>query len=392
MGQLLSSIKQPHEFRRRVLLATTGLYPQILTETLYALARLRNPAFVPNEIHVVTTARGAAAVADKLLASGEARLGAMAREFDLEGLADALSPERIHVFRDSDGAALDDVDTVESNSLAADLINDLIRRLTGDDDCALHVSLAGGRKTMGFLLGYVLTLYARPQDQLSHVLVDARLESHPEFFYPPAAPRDLPLRGGGTVSTAEANISLAEIDILPLRLGLPDELVSGDSSFSETVSRARQGFVEPVLRLDSTRRRVMCHGRIVSLPPLPFAVYAWLARRRKGGSGAGGAVNWWEAGKDDIIGLEREYRAAGGKAVGPWARGGEHLRDMLEPTKNKINAVLVEELGFFARAYAIVQKDKVPGTSYRRIGLELDPEAISFGPVEEEEAVDDELA
>ena len=32
----------------------------------------------------------------------------------------------------------------------------------------MHVSIAGGRKTRGFLAGYTLSLLGRPQDRLSH--------------------------------------------------------------------------------------------------------------------------------------------------------------------------------------------------------------------------------
>jgi CRISPR-associated protein (TIGR02584 family) len=34
------------------------------------------------------------------------------------------------------------------------------------------MSIAGGRKTMGFYAGYALSLYGRAQDRMSHVLVE----------------------------------------------------------------------------------------------------------------------------------------------------------------------------------------------------------------------------
>ena len=53
---------KPHP--RRILLAATGLSPQIVTETLYALAVAQprgheEEAFVPTEVQIVTTAEGA---------------------------------------------------------------------------------------------------------------------------------------------------------------------------------------------------------------------------------------------------------------------------------------------------------------------------------------------
>src|SRR5262245_43721346 len=43
---------------RRILLAVTGLSPQIVTETVYALAVDMNPVWIPTEVHIITTRRG----------------------------------------------------------------------------------------------------------------------------------------------------------------------------------------------------------------------------------------------------------------------------------------------------------------------------------------------
>ena len=43
------------DFPRRILLAVSGLTPQIVTETLYALAVIQKPAWIPTEVHLITT-------------------------------------------------------------------------------------------------------------------------------------------------------------------------------------------------------------------------------------------------------------------------------------------------------------------------------------------------
>jgi CRISPR-associated protein (TIGR02584 family) len=43
---------------------------------------------------------------------------------------------------------------------------------TADPQASLHVSIAGERKTMGFYVGYALSLFGRTQGRLSHVLND----------------------------------------------------------------------------------------------------------------------------------------------------------------------------------------------------------------------------
>lgn len=49
---------QPADFPRRVLLAVSGLTPQIVTETIYALAVNKLAPFVPTEVHLITSAEG----------------------------------------------------------------------------------------------------------------------------------------------------------------------------------------------------------------------------------------------------------------------------------------------------------------------------------------------
>ncbi|MEF8766960.1 hypothetical protein [Candidatus Accumulibacter contiguus] len=54
------SSENPNDYPRRILVAVTGLSPQIVTETLYALAVAPSgTAFVPTEIHLITTRSGA---------------------------------------------------------------------------------------------------------------------------------------------------------------------------------------------------------------------------------------------------------------------------------------------------------------------------------------------
>jgi hypothetical protein len=49
----------PASYRRHILLAVTGLTPQIVTETLYALAVKGTPRWVPTGIRIITTRQGA---------------------------------------------------------------------------------------------------------------------------------------------------------------------------------------------------------------------------------------------------------------------------------------------------------------------------------------------
>jgi CRISPR-associated protein (TIGR02584 family) len=257
----------PHDFPRRILLATVGLNPQVVTETAYALAVRRRSPFVATEIHVITTAKGAELTASHLLPAGGDRLGRLASDHGLPALRDALIPERIRVVEAQGMAPLADILDEAANDAVADLTMEVVRSLTGDPKAALHVSLAGGRKTMGYLLGSALNLFGRAQDRMSHVLVDPQLERDKDFFYPlPDAPAD-----------AADGIRLANIQFIRLRRGLPEDLLSGRSSYSETVARAQQSLIAPSLLIDLERRCIACHGVEIRLEPQLLALYALLA-------------------------------------------------------------------------------------------------------------------
>lgn len=172
---------------KRILLAVTGLSPQILTETLYALTVVQTPAWIPDEIHLITSKEGAEHARLSLLDANAGQFHSFCRDYPIaENIH--FPAENIHLIRNQDGQPLSDIRSPEDNARSADAIHALVRQFTADPATELHVSIAGGRKTMGFYLGYSLSLTARPQDKLSHVLVSDPFESLPDFYYPPATP------------------------------------------------------------------------------------------------------------------------------------------------------------------------------------------------------------
>lgn len=78
-------------------------------------------------------------------------------------------------------------------------------------------NLADGRKSMGFYIGYALSLFGRRQDRMSHILVEETFETHPEFFYPPKKPHFLNTRPYGMADASKAQVMLAEIPFVRMR-------------------------------------------------------------------------------------------------------------------------------------------------------------------------------
>ena len=295
---MIAAAPEPAGFARRVLLAVIGLTPQVLTETLWCLVR-RAPPFVPTALRVLTTSEGATRLWLTLGAEGNARLQALADDLARPELAELLTRDAVDIATDPTGRPLDDIRTPDDHLAIADRLTRTVREITADPDTALHVSIAGGRKTMGFLAGYVLSLFARPQDRLSHVLVDRPFESHPQFFFPPARPEVLIVPPDGRpVRTDAAAVTLAEIPFVRLRDGLPDDLLSSGASYVDAVAAAQAGVDEPELVLDVAGRKARAAGREIRLPPLQLAFLLAMARRRIGGDAG---TSWRDLAPAEIL-------------------------------------------------------------------------------------------
>lgn len=269
----------PHEYPRRILLCVTGLSPQIITETLYALAVQQEQAFVPTEIHLITTREGAER-AELFLLEGQRHFHGLCRDYDLDAEAIRFDRDTMHIVH-RDGETLSDIRSPEDNNLAADMIFRLVRELTEHNDTAIHASIAGGRKTMGFFLGYAMGMFGRMQDRMSHVLVSTPFESHPEFFYPPVEPRVLLTRDQRPIRTDTAQVMLAEIPFVRLRGELEEQVLSETLPFSEVVRVAQEIVGSKRLRIDLDNRKVVIAGQEILLPPAEMAFYTLFAERRK---------------------------------------------------------------------------------------------------------------
>lgn len=372
----------PALFPYRVLLALCGLSPQVVTETLYALAVERAPPFLPNRIEVLTTEEGRQRALLLLLDPDRGAFPAFCREFALGEIEAALDADAIVAIRDSGGLPLADIQTEDDNRCAADAIIERIRRLTADPDTALHVSIAGGRKTMGFLAGHALSLFGRPQDRLSHVLVAESFVTHPDFFYPPRRPRVLFDRMNRPVRTDEARLVLTEIPFLRLRDHLPEPLFSDGQSYSTTVAQAQAALPPLALHLDPQTRTVTAGGETIALKPAEFAFYLMLAQRRK--KRLPGA-HWSDKG------LQAEILKSYALVVNPYS--GDFARfersgmskDSFNARKSHINAALVRTLGKrLAEAYLVEALEPLTAKGQRRLrpyGLQIPPEAIAIAPI-----------
>ncbi len=297
----------PENFPRRILLCVAGLSPQIVTETLYALTVTGEPRFVPTEIHLLTTAEGAQRARLTLLSEEPGWFHRLRRDHGLPEIRFTL--DTIHILRAADGRLLNDIRGVADNEAIADAITATVRALTADPDSVVHASIAGGRKTMGFYLGYALSLFGRPQDRLSHVLVSNAFESNPNFFYP--APVERVIFGNGPdqrpLDASDAEVMLADIPFVRLRDGLQESLLREGASFSQVVRQAQRNLGSPSLTLDVATCRVGCGETVLRLTPISFAWLAWFARRALAGLPP---LHWKRIGHAEVTAFLIEHKAA----------------------------------------------------------------------------------
>ncbi|UTW45251.1 TIGR02584 family CRISPR-associated protein [bacterium SCSIO 12696] len=361
-----------HQGYKTILLTSCGLYPQIITEIIYALSQKPQPV-VPNEIQVITTEVGLENIKSQLLDKTSGHFYQLCREY---GLNDThFEANNVQLLETATGIPLDDIETLEDNEIVADTITETVRLLTAQPDTALHVSLTGGRRTISYYLGYALSLFGRPQDRLSHTIVTHAFEADDEFFYPNKKATYITDRAGNRLNTQDAKVQLVEIPFVRLREGMPVELLEGKASFVEAVSSITYNAHTTSMKLDVTEKRLWCNGKEIKLSPILFAWYAWLVFRRKGLSGMQGRVavrsrdhhsflSFAKAlyGTEHISIKRAEQSLAGGLTI-----------DYISEKNSRINKELLNSLKSQAVHFKVAAYGKRPNTEY---GLPLAPENI----------------
>lgn len=261
---------------RNVFLFVSGRTPQILTETLFFFLVQHKPPVRPHEIHVLTTSEGRELIRTQLLATGGGQFYSFCQEYGLDPASVRFSARTVEVLRDERGSPLADIRTNADNRAAADQIVAKVKELTSDPHTRLLASLAGGRKTMGLYLGFALQFYGRPQDRLTHVLVNPpELENNPQFFYPSA--RRSGLQGAATVT-------VAEVPLVLLGHKLPVLRERTDLQFAALVAQSQREvdlLTTPLpLTIDRLGRQLKVGDTVIRLSGLEFALYCLTARTR----------------------------------------------------------------------------------------------------------------
>jgi len=273
----------------RTLICTVGETPQVVTETVQALAL---SGWVPDRIVLATTTRGESVFNEgrppRTLPDGRiipglppltGPMGRLAALFAV--LASPPIKPEIAVPRTSAGALINDIGTGEEADAFAQLMFDLVFDATRGPEDELCVSLAGGRKTMSANAAQALQFFGRATDRLYHVVVrPAAIENDPGFWW----------KGEGGYLAAEgsaapAHFSDAEILLHPMEVvrtlafrGTRAIYEECNRSFRDAVRRANTTLSTDRMVIDLANRTISL-GRAESLryTPQVIAVLALIA-------------------------------------------------------------------------------------------------------------------
>ncbi|MDQ9021832.1 CRISPR-associated ring nuclease Csm6 [Acinetobacter sichuanensis] len=278
---------------KNILLLVTGMSPAIVTETIYGLAV--NPAegqekWIPDEVHIISTEHGLNQIRARLIDQGHFQQ--LLDDYNLPQIK--FGEEYFYPIRDIDGKPQLDLRTPADNERAANLICEKVRFFTSDknedgseksDDekvTSLHVSIAGGRKTMGFYIGYALSLYGRANDHMSHVLVEAAFDETKvaDFYYPTPFQHQVKDYAGTSWNAQDATIWLSYIPFVRLRASLPEKSLIKQATFSEVVASINLANEPIKIRIESKSKKVYVGHKFVKLPPREFSFYQWFAEQK----------------------------------------------------------------------------------------------------------------
>jgi CRISPR-associated protein (TIGR02584 family) len=248
--------------------------PQVITETLFCLQKYENITI--SDLRIVTTEVGKNIIVNGDPAQGIGTLIGALEEYSkrFRALSFSFNPESDILMADDESQYIPDPTVREeaynSHSSFPSVVLKEIRLSTGEAGTVLHCSLAGGRKTMSATMATVMSLFARKDDTLTHILVHPEFEKSKKFF---------------PTSTKESK-QLRLVHYPFIRLRGKVDLVRNyqDLTFTELTKMSQQVIDHidaPPLILNSKKLNVKVGEHEVMLTPKQFAVYMYYAKQKE---------------------------------------------------------------------------------------------------------------
>lgn len=258
---------------KNILLAIMGTSPQVLTETLYAIHMQGKP--FPDEVYLITSANAKAKAVEWLFENG--KIEQLKAHHGLPDFKFCLS--HILLMEHDDGEPVLDGREEGDQQSIADSITRIVAKFTADENCRIHASIAGGRKTMAFYMGYAMSMFGRNHDVLSHVFVSKDFEFSEQFFFPTLNDNYI-IKGDMSLNTKDAKVTLAEIPFVRMRNMIDQGFINQVkcNSFSKSIEllnayKNKKIIIEVV----TNKKHLLVNEVEIKLPPKELAFYLWLS-------------------------------------------------------------------------------------------------------------------
>lgn len=264
-----------------ILLAITGLNPQVITETLFALHQQK---IAVDEIHAITTRTGRDEINAHLLAPGAGHYERYLQDYAINPKAILFGSSHVHTLVDKRGNQMDDVSDEEENEIVLKMCLELTHHLTVKPENTVFFSIAGGRKTMSACLMVAAQMYGRPHDRIYHVLVSPEFENHRDFYYPPLKPVMLELhdaRGQKMFKeTSYARVTLVPIPFISMRSAIQDRK-TGHVLTPAELFRYLVKEKPPSITVDLTQGKILFKDAELRMMPARLALYAFFILQKQ---------------------------------------------------------------------------------------------------------------
>ncbi len=365
---------------KNILLAVTGLSPQVITETLYALHQNQQKV---DAIHVITTRDGKEMIYAHLLGGKDGHYYKYMEEYGMDPAGIDFGYKNIHVIKDENGIEIPDISDEQDNERLLRLCLEITFELTKDPDTAVFFSIAGGRKTMSACLSVAVQMYGRAQDRMYHVLVSPEFENNKDFFYPPKESKLIELRdkNGNPVfkETKYARVNLIHIPFVSIRNQLSPEMLNKPMD-PATLMLSLIKEPKSHLTVNLITRKIIYKGIELDMMPSWLAIYTFFVKTKKDctkdTSECGSCIDCFldiqgiYQSQDKITELYR--RISGTRSITDMSKGGvtDLSQENFNMYKGKIKSAILNRFGSYAlNELEIASIGTRPNTRY---GIKLD--------------------
>lgn len=272
------------QHKRIILVSAMGTSPAVLTNMVWGLAHQKH-SIVPDEIVVFITKSGKDLLIQRLFDDGvwnEMRSNLKREKIEIDGKL-VFGATSIRVIPDAEGNEIEDLRTGDDNFRAADFMLSQLRQYTEDSETELHVSIAGGRKTISALLFSCMTLLGREQDKVYHVLLPPVFEQgvEPPFFFPEPGVTYTAKATGKKYKANKVQSELFEVPFVRMRGWYQDKFKDIPPSYRTLISKvqtiAPPAVTYPEIEIDAWNGWVTLNGRQVAMSRPCFAMLLLLA-------------------------------------------------------------------------------------------------------------------